>query len=135
MKKHAATVMKENFCDAVFDGDLKRVIAMKEEGVDTACYNNWPIEIAARHGHLDIVKYLIDCGVDFRCHEERPLREAAEAGHLNIVKYFVSKGSDVNIRLKDLEYFARKNGHTHILSFLKLITNPKTKKLAELLYT
>lgn len=54
---------------------------------------------AARHGHLDIVKYLHELGLNVEVYNndyKRPLHEAASMEHLNCVKYLLQEGAKVD---------------------------------------
>ncbi|KAM9845909.1 ankyrin repeat domain-containing protein 16 isoform 2-T2 [Aulostomus maculatus] len=58
------------------------------------------LHYAARHGHLDIVEYLIRrVGVDVEVHNndyKTPLHEAASMGHLTCVRYLLREGAQVD---------------------------------------
>ncbi|XP_041833087.1 ankyrin repeat domain-containing protein 16 [Melanotaenia boesemani] len=58
------------------------------------------LHYAARHGHIDIVEYLIkQLGVDVEVYNndyKRPLHEAASMGHKECVSYLLGKGAKVD---------------------------------------
>ena len=59
-----------------------------------------PLHSAAKGGHLDIIKLLIDNGVDRRplFHGRTPLQEAATNGHMFCCKFLIDN-------LQDLQQF------------------------------
>ena len=86
------------------------------------------VELAARCGHLDIVKLLCNHGADIEpTHMEgtsTALQAAAEAGHIEVVQYLLSdQGADMFFRRShdDLtaEEIARQNGHKDIVKLLQ----------------
>lgn len=58
------------------------------------------LHYAARHGHLDIVKYLLkDVGMDVEVYNndyKRPLHEAVSMGHYACVSYLLREGAEVD---------------------------------------
>uniref|UniRef100_A0A3Q2QPX7 Ankyrin repeat domain-containing protein 16 n=1 Tax=Fundulus heteroclitus TaxID=8078 RepID=A0A3Q2QPX7_FUNHE len=58
------------------------------------------LHYAARHGHLDIMEFLIkQLGADVEVYNndyKRPLHEAASMGHEDCVSYLLQEGADVN---------------------------------------
>lgn len=57
------------------------------------------LHYAARHGHLDIVKYLHKLGQNVEVYNndyKRPLHEAASMEHLDCVKYLLQEGAEVD---------------------------------------
>lgn len=57
------------------------------------------LHYAARHGQLDIVKYLHELGVNVEVYNndyKRPLHEAASMEHLDCVKYLLQEGAKVD---------------------------------------
>lgn len=58
------------------------------------------LHYAARHGHLDVVEYLVKCtGVDVEVYNndyKRPLHEAASMGHRACVGYLLREGAKVD---------------------------------------
>lgn len=58
------------------------------------------LHYAARHGHLDIVKYLIKrVGLDVEVYNndyKRPLHEAASMSHKDCVSYLLQEGAKVD---------------------------------------
>ena len=55
--------------------------------------NSTPLHLAARYGHLDAVKYLVEeVKCDPNCtdlNQRFPLHDACQNGHLNVIKYFI----------------------------------------------
>jgi hypothetical protein len=47
--------------------------------------------VAARNGHLDILKILVKYGIDVHASYELMLWSSAHSGHLNIVRYLVEE--------------------------------------------
>ena len=67
-------------------------------------YKRYPINIAARYGHNDIVKVLIENHADLELREETdytPLMIAAGNGYIDIVKELITNGSDINVKTYD----------------------------------
>ncbi|KAI0512690.1 hypothetical protein F5B22DRAFT_648539 [Xylaria bambusicola] len=69
--------------------------------VNTACESETsPLSAAARNGHADIVRFLVDKGADIH----RPLQDdyrsvlevAISRGHIDIVRFLVDKGANIN---------------------------------------
>lgn len=83
-----------------------------------------PLTAAARHGHLEIAKILIDAGaeVDYDAGDHgSPMTEAASAGYNDLLALFIENGGNVNERSQGqgspLNAAAR-NGHNETVSFL-----------------
>ncbi|MBC6410945.1 MAG: ankyrin repeat domain-containing protein, partial [Ekhidna sp.] len=51
---------------------------------------------AARAGHVEVVKYLLDKGVDINQYSKTALQLAAFRGHLAVVEELIRRGADVN---------------------------------------
>jgi hypothetical protein len=76
-------------------------------------WNQWTINLAARQGNLEMVKYCVanECPVD-----ENACGFAAENGHLEVLKYFHEEAKapwDASTAA-----WAAENGHLHILEYL-----------------
>ncbi len=52
---------------------------------------------ASAGGHLEIVKYLLENGADIHHRDDNALRQATYGGRLDVVEYLISKGANVNI--------------------------------------
>ena len=90
---------------AAESGDLSKVrFLILEQGVHVDAEDNYALtllQVASRHGHLEIVKFLIDngaavnaVGIDNRA----ALHFAIIRGHASIVRYLLENGADVNLR-------------------------------------
>ena len=92
----------------------------------TGFYDCSLIDVAICHGHLDIVKIIIESGVDVNDFISNPSYLTAVAtaciiGETDIVKYLVSQGADIEIfdRYERTPlYYASKYGHIDLISFL-----------------
>ena len=79
------------------DGDLaalKRLIASGKVSVNGEG-DEWPLHSAAWHGHLDMVRYLVEeAGADPRLRDDRGssfLELAACSGRLEVVRYLIEE--------------------------------------------
>ncbi|XP_071150272.1 ankyrin repeat domain-containing protein 50-like [Mytilus edulis] len=85
-------------------------------------YNELPLKKAGEHGHVEIVKMLLDRGAE--CNNvdprtESPAMKTCENGHTEIVKMLFDKGADCNIYSDCspvMKAFMR--GHIEIVEFL-----------------
>jgi hypothetical protein len=71
------------------------------------------LQIASFHGHLDVVKILVDRGADVNkadIHGDTALSSAAYGGHVEIVKYLIEKGADIHRAIDYLQPLAQKGG-------------------------
>lgn len=58
-----------------------------------------PIIVASRHGHVELLKFLIQQGVDIEQRNKdlkRPLHEAAAGCHLECVKLLLSQNAEID---------------------------------------
>jgi ankyrin repeat protein len=56
----------------------------------------FPLDLAARHGHLSVVRYLIEesgQSIDVTAHNNFALRYAARHGHLPVVRYLIEESN------------------------------------------
>ena len=87
------------------------------------------MSIAAEHGHLDIVKYLVEelkCDVEsselYDLNSFSPLHLASKNGYLDIVRYLIEKNAKLQcFGGKDADtplHLAAHNNHLHVVKFL-----------------
>ena len=90
--------------------------------------NQTVLEVAARHGHVHIVKALCDRGADVNPlpleGSSTPLQAAAEFGHLSVAQYLLETGkADLIVRRfgdrKTAKDLAGENGHAAIVGLLE----------------
>lgn len=77
--------------------------------------NKSALNLACRHGHFDIVKFLISKGASIT---NDILIITAYHGHLDIVKYLVSEGADISHYNYYALEVALKNGHQKVADYL-----------------
>lgn len=90
---------------AASDGDLSTVQSALAKGGQVDFHGKrgfTPLAIAAKNGHLDVVKFMLDRGanIDDRDNDRHktPLLAASFDGHLDVVKYLVDHGANVNMQ-------------------------------------
>ena len=73
---------------------------------------------AARSGHMEMVKYLIEKGARYF---NGAMKEAVIGGHLDIVKLMIEKAAERNqwLNFYDAKKYAAYKGHTEIVNYLK----------------
>lgn len=86
-------------------------------------FGTW-LHVAAAHGHLEIVKYLINAGIDVNAQggtfSTNALERATAKGHLDIVKYLIGKNVEIDISEPDRNplFAAIYGGHLEIVQLL-----------------
>jgi ankyrin repeat protein len=112
---------------AIKRGDFANVISLI--GNNASClrmmtpFGTW-LHVAASHGKLDIVKWLIDSGADVNAYGGicggAPLHLAASDGHLDVVQHLLSCGAvlDVSEPERNPLFGAIHNGHVNIAKLL-----------------
>ncbi|GMF39954.1 unnamed protein product [Phytophthora fragariaefolia] len=114
------------FCDAAANGHLAVVQTLKENNLGwNMAYK--AIDLAASHGHLEIVQYLH--GVCSGSCTHRTMRAAAGSGHLHVVQWLHTQfADDPNVDLYEAgtkQQFnttvmdvSAVNGHLHVIKYL-----------------
>ncbi|HTM10726.1 MAG TPA: ankyrin repeat domain-containing protein [Verrucomicrobiae bacterium] len=91
---------------AAIKGEPERVKEFLMRGANVRYrHGGWTVLMfAAREGHVDIVRLLLDSGADPNATSDnkydgaRPLTIAAEHGNVEVIKLLLSRGADVNGR-------------------------------------
>jgi ankyrin repeat protein len=73
---------------------------------------------ASKHGHLEVVKCLINNGSDIHAYNEHALRWASHNGHLAVVEYLLSHGANIHINEDETLINACYNGHLAVVELL-----------------
>ena len=119
----------QGLINAVKIGSLFLVKYYLEQG---AKLNKKILRLAAKNGHLDVIKYLVDGvnkgrashvflveqGADLHTENEEALRSAANNGHLDVVKYLVEQGADLHDEDEEALRLAAINGHLDVVKYL-----------------
>lgn len=97
----AQTKFKEDYLRACLRGDIERINKeLADRPYNLECQDwagNRPLHIAARSGHHEIVKLLIDNGCDVQApnlDRDTPLLVAAENNHLQVVRLLLAAGAN-----------------------------------------
>lgn len=86
-------------------------------------FGTW-LHVAAAHGHLEIVEYLINAGIDVNAEggtfSTNTLERATTKGHLDIAKYLISRNVEMDISEPDRNplFAAIYGGHLEIVKLL-----------------
>lgn len=113
--------------NAIKLGDLNEVQQLidgdKEILNTTTSFGTW-LHVAAKQGHLEVVKYLIDEGIDIDkkggTFDASALNLAAGAGHVKIVKHLIECGAELDISLakRNPLFGAIYGGHKEVVETL-----------------
>ncbi len=84
-------------------GDVQKIQALVAQGADVNSLNYYggPLHNAAKHGHVDTLRYLIECGSNLHAkvyEGKTPLHEAAQSGSLDALDVLIQAGADVHIQ-------------------------------------
>ena len=90
----------------------------QDQGADITAKDNLALLNAAKHGHLDIVKHLVEEGADLVAGNYISLVQAAKYGHLEVVKYLHAEGADLTARHNQALTWAAENGHLDIVKYM-----------------
>lgn len=94
--KTDASVKGEALEYAVKHGHLDIIKCLIENKADVHIDNDWPLRHAVKKGRLEIVKYLISKGANIHALDDMPLRRAAASGYLEIIKYLIENGANIH---------------------------------------
>jgi ankyrin repeat protein len=114
---------QSEFLEAAQAGDVAAVQRiLPEVGTNAVSVRN-AILRAARNGHLDVIKTILDNkGATIDSADLQALLDASEAGHLDVVKFLVDGGADVNAKGANKQttalILASRHGQTEIVKFL-----------------
>jgi ankyrin repeat protein len=87
--------MLTQFQKAVEKGRHARVIELVRKGADFRANDDAALKLAAKKGHLDLVKYFVGLGCDPCSENSSALKYSASRGHLPIVMYLAEHGCDL----------------------------------------
>jgi len=103
-----------NIHNAAWNGDMNRVRTLLNQGVSlnsvNRVHNHTPLVIAAKRGHLPLVKYLVNKNSSRKKNIQDALFAAlgrtyfpnnnknAWENHISIIKYLINKGANVNAK-------------------------------------
>lgn len=96
MAENAAGVLLF-LCSMGQEVDACVVDALIQRGaVNNAGVRARALQLASRHGHLPVVRALVDAGENIHADRDHALRWAAQCGHLAVVDFLVSRGADIH---------------------------------------
>lgn len=117
---------QESFFAAARTGDLSQVEAFIAEGGDITAVNDTGVTglvVAAQHGHVGVVKALVDAGFPVSTfHAEGALAAACRMGSLDFVQYLLDAGfkqTEAELEHEDpLLVIAVRSGNVPLVKFL-----------------
>ena len=122
-------------------GDARLIELIISENVDDLCIKNrfgqTPIDVAASHGHLEVVKVLMSALISSQAKVSEAdnlgmtsIHYAASWGYLEVLKLLIPNVNNLNIQAQDGKtpiYYAAQNGYCEVVRILMTSTeNPNT---------
>lgn len=89
---------------------------------DRLTYENIPLYVAAREGHLEMVELLLTYGVDIHAFMDIAIRIACEKRHIPVIKCLLQNGADPNVLDGQAIRFAIQGNYTNVVEIL--LTHP-----------
>ncbi|MED3757612.1 ankyrin repeat domain-containing protein [Peribacillus frigoritolerans] len=121
------TQIAKGIRDAIKSGKLDTVRDLLEKEPEMLTwitpFGTW-LHIAAAHGHLEIIEYLINAGIDTNAQggtfSTNALERAATKGHLDIVEYLINQNVEMDTSEPDRNplFAAIYGGHFEIVKLL-----------------
>ncbi|KAJ3330388.1 hypothetical protein HDU93_000424 [Gonapodya sp. JEL0774] len=71
-------------------GDIQRLNMEAQQGMHS---DDYPLRVACGHGHVEVVKLLMESGLQLSKNERAAMTAACRNGHVDIVKYLVERKS------------------------------------------
>ncbi len=99
------------------EGSVKGVSVMLSKGADIHTDND-ALRFASIHGHLEVIKYLVEHGADIHAEDDYALRLAGLNGHLDILKYLVEHDADIHADDDAALGWASLKGHLEVIKYL-----------------
>ena len=91
--------------EACKEGDVQKVIGcLRNENINIEAkddYGRTPLMCVSRHGHPDVIRYLLDRGADFEAKDNNgstPLMCASLYGKIDMVRYLMDYGADLEAK-------------------------------------
>ena len=99
-------------------GHLHVVKFLVEKGADIHALNDCALQWSAMSNHLHIVKYLVAQGASIHADDDNAARTSAHNGHLEVVKFLVENGANVRAGKDDALRYSVMNGHLEMAKYL-----------------
>lgn len=104
-----------NVCKA---GSVETLQFLGEAGADLRYDDDWPLQLACKHGHIKLVQELVqNQRANVHANFNAPLRRAIESGVLDIVKFLVEHGAHDNMALDHACWFEELHIARYFVSF------------------
>src|SRR6185369_8547242 len=120
--KYAGTNIRASYEYALYIGAVLgslQVVKFATEQGDAYAHAKSALCFAAKNGHINVVKYLIEkCNVNIHVSEDVALRISAKNGHLSVVKYLIDSGADIHADNDAALRGAAENGYLHVIKYL-----------------
>ena len=118
LKNISLTYMKDAIYEALKHGHLNIVKYLIKNGTEFPAFRHLE-SLEFAASNFDTLKYLVEVlHFDFHKGKEVVLRRASASGHLDIVKYVVERGANVNINQGSPLRSAALEGHYEIVKYL-----------------
>jgi ankyrin repeat protein len=107
----------KRFISAATEGDLETVRTFLDQDI-IDIYIDEAFALAARNGHLEVVRLLLNNYVNVHAQDDYALSWAAENGHLEVVQLLLNNGANVHAGNDSALGWAAYNGHLEVVQLL-----------------
>lgn len=116
---HTRAYNDDALVEAARGGHVDVMRVLLDARANTNTLNELALSNAAYHGHTQIVRMLLEAGADARTHGGKALVSASFGGHVDVIRALIEAGADVHTEDNSALKIAMHYGHAAVVRMLR----------------